>query len=245
MLTRHPMFAGCLLSLCFALPVRSEQAAETPQAPGQEAVEAAHGELADLPAAARQALAAGRVVLLESSSEGNAIGTKLVAVVDSPAEDVISKIRDYKAGIKAFPEVRHLSASKGDDGDRISLTIKPHALLPPMDFEKAVQWKLDEQGTAQLGISLLSTTSKYVADQQSDYRILPLDGERSLVFYEARSSYSKLAFRKKVLRGLCESSEKYLADLRDRCAAPSSNEKPATGAAVALLSTGAVVAPLH
>jgi hypothetical protein len=238
---RISMPLACLLIFCLALSVRAgEGAAET----GPAAVVAAQGELAELPADAREALAAGRVVLLETLSEAKALGTRLVAVVDSSPEDVVATIRDYDA-MKAFPEVRSLSASKGADGDTFSLTVKPHPLLPPMDFKKSVEWSLDHEGSARVGISLLSTTSKYVSDQQTDYRILPLDEGRSLVFLESRSSYAKLSFRKKVLKGMCESSEKWLADVRDRAAARRSVETPAAGGAVALLATGAVAAPLR
>ena len=200
---RHSLPIGCLLFLCLALTARGEETAPTVAEP--TAIESAQGELAGLPVEAREALAAGRVVMLETLSEDKALSTKLVAVVESRPEDVIAALRDYDA-MKAFPEVRKLTSNRGDTGDTFSLTVKPHPLLPPMDFTKSVEWSLDHAGSARVGISLLSTTSRYVADQQSDYRILPLDEERSLVFFESRSSYSKLSFRKKVLKGMCESS---------------------------------------
>ena len=234
--------ASLLLAALPTLAVAQAPAPESLPAPEAKAATPGSGEFEGLPEAARAALDQGRVVLLETVNEEKTLATKLVAVVEGRPADVVDALRDYDA-MAAYPEVRKVSAQKGEDRDTFQLTVKPHPLLPPMDFSKAVEWSLDGEGSATVGMSLLSTTSDYIADQQASYRILPLDDERSLVFYETRSVYAKLSFRQRVLRRTQESAERWMEDLRDR-AAERGRHQPAGAGAVALLSSHGAAAPL-
>ena len=89
-----------------------------------------------------------------------------------------------------------------------------------------MRWELDDDGEGRVGVSLLSTTSGWVADQNADWRIVPLTDDRSLVFYQTEDRYKKLAFRKRVLRRLRSAGERLVTDLRDRCAARGSEPEP-------------------
>jgi hypothetical protein len=175
-------------------------------------------ELSSLPRAVQDALASGKVVLLESTLGDRSISTKVVAVIPVAPGEVVDEIRDYAELGRLVPGLRSLSFDHGDDHDTYTVQVKPHALLPLMELAKQVTIAPEDDGDVTVDVELIRSSYERIEGQRAGWQLLKLGETATLAIYETHDRYRTLPFRNRVLTQVTDGCRRLVGDVRDRCA---------------------------
>jgi len=174
-------------------------------------------ELKGLPADVQQALADGKVVLLEGRVDDTSVSTKIVAVIPAAPAAVVDQIRDYDQMGRVVPGLRAVSYDRGDNRDTYRVEVKPHPMLPLMELAKQVTIEPEADGDVTVDIELLSSSYARIQDQHSEWQLLKLDDSSTLAIYQTRDRYSALPFANRVLDRVADTCQRLVNDVRARC----------------------------
>lgn len=180
---------------------------------------AARPELSGLTSEAKEALAAGRSVLLESAARDDGVDVKLMTILPASPEAVAAVLRDHRANWKLVPGLRSLQIEAGAQGDTLHVEFKPHPMIPLIEQERRVTVANEADGDVRIESSLVSSSYDRIESQSSEWLLLRLGDAATLAIYEIEDRYKSLPFRKRVLEKLEDGTLRLVDDVRERCAA--------------------------